>query len=315
MSTATEVPETYRRRGDNPLDALKGVGWRRLLSDSFARFRSADGFSHSRALGYQITLTALPALIASVGLAAVIDWGGLRQALKSFLVAMAPGQAGEVFTKALEQGSESGGNALGLGLIAALVSGTFAMAQIERGANRIYGIEEDRSTAQKYLLGFLLAITAGLLNLAAFVVLVAGPSIADAGKAGGWSDSLLTAWQIARWPVGILLAIGGFALLFKRSPKRNQPPAPWLALGSAVSILLWFVFTGALGLYLTASSGFGETYGPLSGMIGVLLWAFLSSVAFYLGLAFAAQLEAVRAGMPETSTDAETNQRGQLTRA
>jgi YihY family inner membrane protein len=315
MSTATEVPETYRRRGDNALDALKGVGWRRLLSDSFARFRSADGFSHSRALGYQITLTALPALIASVGLAAVIDWGGLRQALKSFLVAIAPGQAGEVFTKALEQGSESGGNALGLGLIAALVSGTFAMAQIERGANRIYGIEKDRSTAQKYLLGFLLAITAGLLNLAAFVVLVAGPSIADAGKAGGWSDSVLTAWQIARWPVGILLAIGGFALLFKRSPKRNQPPASWLALGSAVSVLLWFVFTGALGLYLTASSGFGETYGPLSGMIGVLLWAFLSSVAFYLGLAFAAQLEAVRAGVPEPSTDAETNQRGQLTRA
>jgi YihY family inner membrane protein len=315
MSTATEVPETYRRRGDNALDALKGVGWRRLLSDSFARFRSADGFSHSRALGYQITLTALPALIASVGLAAVIDWGGLRQALKSFLVAIAPGQAGEVFTKALEQGSESGGNALGLGLIAALVSGTFAMAQIERGANRIYGIEKDRSTAQKYLLGFLLAITAGLLNLAAFVVLVAGPSIADAGKAGGWSDSVLTAWQIARWPVGILLAIGGFALLFKRSPKRNQPPASWLALGSAVSVLLWFVFTGALGLYLTASSGFGETYGPLSGMIGVLLWAFLSSVAFYLGLAFAAQLEAVRAGVPEPSTDAETNQRGQLTSA
>jgi uncharacterized BrkB/YihY/UPF0761 family membrane protein len=66
---------------------------------------------------------------------------------------------------------------------------------------------------------------------------------------------------------------------------------------------------------LTASSGFGETYGPLSGMIGVLLWAFLSSVAFYLGLAFAAQLEAVRAGVPEPSTDAETNERGQLTRA
>ena len=315
MSTATEVPETYLRRGDNPLDALKGVGWGRLARDSLERFRSADGFSHSRALGYQITLTALPALIASVGLAAVIDWGGLRQALRSFLVAIAPGQAGGVFTKALEQGSDSGGNALALGLLAALVSGTFAMAQIERGANRIYGIEKDRSTAQKYLLAFLLAITAGVLNLAAFVVLVAGPSIADAGEAGGWSDSLLTAWQIARWPVGILLAVGGFALLFKRSPKRNQPRAPWLAVGSAVSVLLWFVFTGALGLYLSASGGFGETYGPLAGMVGVLLWAFLSSVALYVGLAFAAQLEAVRAGAPEPNTESETNPRGELSRA
>jgi YihY family inner membrane protein len=315
ISTATEVPETFRRRGDNPLDALKGIGWRRLAGDSVARFRAADGFSHSRALGYQITLTALPALIASVGLAAVVDWSGLRHALRSSLVAIAPGQTAKVFTTAIEQGSESGENALVVGLVAALVSGTFAMAQVERGANRIYGVERDRGTAQKYLRGFFLAITAGLLNVAAFVVLVAGPSIADAGRAGGWSEELVTAWQIARWPIGILLAVGGFALLFERSPKRNQPPARWLAAGSAVSVLLWFAFTGALALYLAASGGFGETYGPLAGMIGVLLWAFLSSVALYLGVAFAAQLEAVRAGVSQPTTNAEKNPRGQLSQA
>ena len=69
-------------------------------------------------------------------------------------------------------------------------------------------------------------------------------------------------------------------------------------------MLLWFLFTGLLALYLDASSGtFGQTYGPLTGMIAVLVWAFLTALALFLGVAFAAQLEAVRAGVPQPVAD------------
>src|SRR6266508_2779069 len=40
-------------------------------------------------------------------------------------------------------------------------SGT-AMGQVERGANRIYGVERDRPTLRKYAVGILLACSAGL---------------------------------------------------------------------------------------------------------------------------------------------------------
>ena len=46
------------------------------------------------------------------------------------------------------------------------------------------------------------------------------------------------------------------------------------------------------------SSSFGETYGPLAGIVALLLWALLSSVVVLYGAAVAAQLEAVRAGAP-----------------
>jgi uncharacterized BrkB/YihY/UPF0761 family membrane protein len=75
-----------------------------------------------------------------------------------------------------------------------------------------------------------------------------------------------------------------------------------------MSVLLWFVFTGLLALYLDLSSGtFGRTYGPLTGIIAILLWTFLTSLAIYLGLAFAAQLEAVRAGVPGPRTGEQAN--------
>jgi len=50
------------------------------------------------------------------------------------------------------------------------------------------------------------------------------------------------------------------------------------------------------------SGSFGNTYGPLTGIFALLLLANLSSVALLLGIAFAAQLEAVRAGSPEPTS-------------
>jgi hypothetical protein len=45
----------------------------------------------------------------------------------------------------------------------------------------------------------------------------------------------------------------------------------------------------------------------------VLLWAFATAVALFLGLAFAAQLEAVRAGVESPRLEREEN--GQVERA
>ncbi len=62
-----------------------------------------------------------------------------------------------------------------------------------------------------------------------------------------------------------------------------------------------------LAVYVGATDSFGATYGPLAGTIGVLLWSFLSSVALFVGLSFAAQLEAVRAGSLEPRVDRDEN--------
>jgi len=60
-----------------------------------------------------------------------------------------------------EEAEEAGEVALTLGLLAGLFALTTAMAQIERGANRMYGVERDRPTRRKYLTALGLAITAG----------------------------------------------------------------------------------------------------------------------------------------------------------
>ena len=309
MSTATSVPETYELEGDDALRTLRRTGWGQLAKDSFQRFRAADGFSHSRALAFQVTLALLPAVIATVGLATAMQASRFRQLVVQTVDRLAPGPAGQLITDAVQQGAKSGARggiaALVLGALAALGSATLAMGQIERGANRLYGVERDRPTTQKYWNAFLLACSAGVLVLLAFVLIVAG---ADIAKATGLSGVVRALWTLLRWPLSIALAVVAFAVLFREAPRRRQPSWSWLAVGSGVSVLLWFVFTGLLAFYLNASSGtFGRTYGPLTGMIAVLVWAFLTALAVFLGIAFAAQLEAVRAGVPEPVTGEQVN--------
>ena len=310
MTTAAAVPRTHGElEGDEALETLRQTGRRRLALDSVARFRAADGFSHSRALAFQVTLTLLPALIAVVGLAEALGQETFRRVVQETIDALAPGAAGEILTDALRQGTtsaarESGETALAAGFLAAVVAGTAAMAQVERGANRIYGVERDRPFLRKYTTALLLALSAGVLALLSVVLLVGGTAIRDALDR---SESFDLAWTIARWPVGLAFVVASVSLLFEHSPRRRQPEPSWLAFGAAVAAALWLAFMALLALYIDATDSFGATYGPLAGTIGVLLWSFLTSIALFLGLAFSAQLEAVRAGVPLPRTDREEN--------
>ena len=49
-----------------------------------------------------------------------------------------------------------------------------AMGQVERGANRIYGIERDRPSARKYGHAVVMVLTVGLSTMVGFLLIVAG---------------------------------------------------------------------------------------------------------------------------------------------
>lgn len=311
MTTASTVPVTREEEleGDEALETLRRTGRLQLALDAVARFRAADGFSHSRALAFQATLTLLPSLIAIVGLAGALEIESFSRVVRDTIESFAPGAVGDILTEALRQGTsaaseDSGETALAGGALAAAIAGTTAMAQVERGANRIYGTEKDRPFLRKYANAALLALTAGTLAVLSLVVLVGGAAVRDSVA---WGDTVDAVWDVIRWPLGVVLAVGAIALLFEHAPRRRQPEPSWLAFGAEVATVLWLVFMGALVLYVDAAGNFGATYGPIAGTIGVLLWTFLSSVALFLGLAFAAQLEAVRAGVPAPRVEREDN--------
>ncbi len=295
MSTASLVPETFDLSGDDAWTTLSRVGKRRLLGDAFMRMRVADGFSHARSLAFMTTLVAVQGVIGLVGLASLFDKGSIGTMVVATVRRAVPGAAGQVLSSAVVQAhttaAEHRYSALLFGVVGSLVTGTTLMGQVERGLNRLYGVERDRATVQKYGLALVLAISAGTLVAVAFGCLAFGRQILHTGN-----SALNTAWAIGRWPLGLVLVAVAVTLLFRWSPRRRQPRLSWLSFGAGVSVLLWAVVTVGLGVFYRFSSSFGQTYGPLAGLIALLLWCLLSAMALLFGAAVAAQLESVRSG-------------------
>jgi YihY family inner membrane protein len=192
----------------------------------------------------------------------------------------------------------SGQLALWLGLLTAVVALTTAVGQVERGANRIYGVDRDRPAPQKYLQALILTLVAGLPALVSFLLLVAGGAIgASMQRWYHWDTAAVTAWNLARWPVSLVLIVLTVSLLFRYAPRRRQPGLSWLMVGAGLATVLWWLVSLLLAAFAAESRDFGTTYGPLTGVMALLLWANLTGIALFVGIAFTAQLEATRAGI------------------
>ena len=303
MSTTTKVPQTRTMSGeelsaDDAWRTLRRTGTGTLLRDAFLRLRYGDGFSHARALALQMALTAIPGLIALVGVAQTAHDARWGQALQETIERVTPPASRAAVHQALQDAGDGGRSAVWLGLAAALLSLTVAMGQVERGANRIYGLQRDRPALAKYGGAFLRAVLAGIPIAFGLALLVFGGSFGSAlAHIYRWPPSRLHAWDLARWPVGILLALVATGILFRKAPRRHQPSATWLVFGAAVALAVWTAATALLAWYVEGSHTFGATYGPLTAVLAFLLWANLSSIALFYGIAFAAQLESRRAGV------------------
>ena len=94
--------------------------------------RDADGFAFARAIGLQIVLATLPALIFFVAAAV---WSGsptLQSSMEGIVTTLTPGPTSDVLEQAVDQGEDNARrNALAMvfGGITALTSGAVAMAR------------------------------------------------------------------------------------------------------------------------------------------------------------------------------------------
>ncbi|MFI6331065.1 YihY/virulence factor BrkB family protein [Micromonospora chersina] len=308
MSSTKLVPETRlmtkeELSADDAWRTLRRHGGWHLLRDAFIRFRYGDGFSHSRAFALQLCLAVVPFLIALTGLITDlgVDEGG--KVVADTVLAITPGQSESVVQELLadtERTERAGELALTLGLLTGLIALTTTMAQIERGANRIYGVERDRPALPKYLRAAVLALLAGVPALTGFLILVGGRAMGDSVQRHyEWGDIAHGAWNVIRWPLSLGLTVLAVALLFRHAPRRKQPGLSWLFFGAGIATALWWLASLLLAAYVKYSGGFGQTYGALTGMMALLLWANLTGMALFGGLAFAAQLEAMRIGVEE----------------
>lgn len=293
MSSVPRVPESTG--GATARDAWVAVrrrGVRRTARGVLDRFRYGDGFSHARALGFQLALATLPLVIALLGASSLVQAPSLRLVLRQTVLQLTPGASDPLIRRTLPDRSDGSGletAALAVAVLSAVLALTTAMGQVERGANRVYGIQRDRPTTAKYRRALGMVAVAGLPVMGGSLLLVAGRASASAVETVyGLDDGLV---QVVLLPCGVLLVVGGVTAMLRWAPARRQPAWSLLLLGGTLALAAWTALTLLLALFLELSTSVGSVYGPLTGVIALLVWAQLSSTAVFLGLAVSAELE------------------------
>jgi YihY family inner membrane protein len=271
---------------DGTVEAVRRRGIVRSGSEAIRRFVDADGASHSRALAYQILLTVISGFIGLVGLASQLHIPELRAIVEHLATRVAPGPSGRLLEEAARQGARSGATAMVVGIAVALVAGALAMAQVQRSADRIFGLRGDRPPLVRFGLGLLLLLSAGVLLALGGLLVGSGDAI---GKGIGWHGGARTVFDVLRWILGPLMMLAGTWLLFRLAPREGWSSGVAQAIGVLVAVVLWLLFTLALAFDLSTTTS-SQTYGPLLAVVGLLLWAGLSALALHLGLATCAAL-------------------------
>ena len=65
----------------------------------------------------------------------------------------------------------------------------------------------------------------------------------------------------------------------------------WITPGAVLATMLWLLASLAFKLYVTNFANYNETYGSLGGVIVLMLWFYLSSLAILVGAEMNAEIE------------------------
>jgi membrane protein len=281
---------------EQPTDLPK-QSWISVLTRTAKQFNEDKLTSWAAALTYYSILSIFPALLALVSILGLIGQSAI-QPLVDNLGAAAPGPAKEIVTGALEglqRSSGASGIAFVIGLAAAIWSASGYIGAFMDASNNVWDVPEGRPMWKKIPLRLGLTILMLiLLAVSALMVVFTGPVAEQVGSLLGLGDTFLTVWDIAKWPVLVLIVSFMISLLYFLAPNVKQPGFPWVTPGGLLAVLLWIVASVLFAFYVANFSSYNETYGSLGGVIVFLVWLWITNVVILLGAEFNSELERSR---------------------
>jgi membrane protein len=276
---------------------LRASSWFGVLKRTITEFKADNLTDSAAALTYYGVLAIFPALIALVSILGLIG-PSATQPLINNLGKLAPGSVHQILTSAIQNLQHSRGAAgvlFFVGLGGAIWSASGYIAAFMRASNAIYDIEEGRPFF--ITIPVRLAVTIvllGLLAISAIAVVVTGGLAGQIGKILGIGGTAVTIWDIAKWPVLLLIVSFMFSILYWAAPNVKHPGFRWLSPGGVFAVAVWVIASGAFAFYVANFSSYNKTYGALASVVIFLVWLWISNIAVLLGAEWNAEIERAR---------------------
>ncbi len=282
------------------------VTWGQVFRRTLKEASDDDVLGRSAQLSYYFFLALFPMLICIMAILGLFSGAGehVRQELLNLLSTALPGSASQLVGQTLAELSKAhNGSKLSFGILFSLWTASAGMSAIMDTLNAEYEVRETRSFFRKTAVAIGLTIVSALLLMVAISIVVAGGPAAQAFAHGAISALL----KIAEWPVAVAFVLLGFAVIYFFAPDVKDQKWHWVTPGALTALVLWFLVSLGLKIYLHFFNSYSATYGSLGAVIVLLLWFYLTGAAVLLGAELNSVIEdaAAEAGEPEAKLKGE----------
>lgn len=302
--------ESLRRAGVGPEagpqspTALPRKSWWQIIRRTFREFQDDKLTDWAAALTYYGVLSIFPGLIVLVSALGLLSKSA-TESVQGTVTAAAPGQVRAILDAAIDQVQSSGSAASVaaiLGLVVAFWSASGYVAAFMRASNSIYDVPEGRPIWKTLPIRIgVTAVVGVMLVLSSLIVVFTGELARQVGDLLGLGSTAVMIWNIAKWPVLLVLVSLIFAILYWASPNARHGGFRWISPGGLVAVLIWVIASGLFAVYVANFAKYNKTYGSLAAAVIFLVWLWVTNTAILFGAELDAELErerAIAAGHP-----------------
>jgi membrane protein len=232
---------TDERRAPDDVTDLPKQSWKGVMKRALREFSEDNVTDWAAALTYYGVLSIFPMLLVLISLLGLFGQSATQPLLDN-ISSVAPGPAKDIVTQAIQNLQKTQGAAgvlFFVGLAVALWSASGYVGAFMRASNDIWDVEEGRPAWKTIPLRVgVTALLLVLLTISALAVVLTGPLAKTIGDIVGLGSTAVMVWDIAKWPVLILLVSFMIALLYYAAPNVKHPKFQWVSPGSILAVIL-----------------------------------------------------------------------------
>jgi membrane protein len=267
---------------------------------TFQKFQADEMTDHAAALTYYVMMSLFPALLVGVSLLGLLgDPSLVTDAVRYARQHGAPHEVAGALQASLSSTIEHAGGAvsatLALGVVVAIYGASGAFGGAGRALNVVYGARETRGFVRHKLMDIAWTLVVIVLALVALFSVFLGSGLAhDLFGVIGLGNTAVSIWHYARWFVAIAAVLLIYAIAYAFAPNIEPRRLRWITPGATAGVLVWIVASAGFFFYVSNFGKYSATYGAFAGAVILLLWLYLSNLAFLFGAELNAELERER---------------------
>ena len=279
--------ETPARPQASSIWRLGGLSLWQLARNVFRDVAAHNFFGRASELAFDFLFALFPLLLFLLALIGLFSSSrsDLQAALLTYFADFLPPSAFLLLSNtATELAANANNGKLTAGIVLALWFASGGVASMISALNLAYNARETRSWLKVRATSIVLTLLISALLLAALLlVLVSGHAVDWLGAELHIAPEIVALWKAVQWPAAGLFVIVSCALIYYFGPNLKSRRWHWITPGSAFGTLLWLAASAGLRIYLHFFNSYTTTYGSLGAVMILLVWLYVTGLAFLLG--------------------------------